>query len=274
MSRSSSLFVAIAATAATVLGSVIGFTGEAFAGNVRPVQPLGPSDDGVELQDIFDDLYRSGVGVDAIDDQISAALFENTAVGGSVSSFVAEIAGFAGKNKIGLYNKNLTKALLYDGVNDDGDTAFVTFLEGGDLSIITKGFAPKNKPPLVDKLYEKFGNCFGFYIETPEGNTFYSEDWRNPNGDAQVLIYQGENDTVLQLPNRAKGLFTDNEFLIAFEDKVYANSDKDFNDAVISFESILPKKDVPEPGAVVGLLAIGSFGVSQMLKRHKQENKN
>lgn len=273
MSRSSSLFVAVAATAATVLGSVIGFAGEAFAGNARPVDPLGPSDDGVELQDIFDDLKVGGVGVDAIDDQISAALFKNTAVGGSVSSFIAEIAGFAGSNKIGLYNKNLEKALLYDGVNDDGDAAFVTFLGNGDLSIFTKGFAPKNTPSLVDKLYEGFGNCFGFYIETPEGNTFYSEDWRNPNGDAQVLIYQGENDTTLKLPNRAPGLFTDNEFIIAFEDKVYANSDGDFNDAVISFESIMAK-DVPEPGTVVGLLAIGSFGVSQMLKRHKQENKN
>ena len=33
-------------------------------------------------------------------------------------------------------------------------------------------------------------------------------------------------------------------------------------------------QSVPEPGAVVGLLAIGSLGISQILKRHKQENKN
>ena len=45
MSRSSSLFVAVAATAATVLGSVIGLTASA---NARPVDPLPPpaSEDG------------------------------------------------------------------------------------------------------------------------------------------------------------------------------------------------------------------------------------
>lgn len=276
MSRSSSLFVAVAATAATVLGSVMGFAGEASAQNVRPVDLLAApdSDDGVELQDIFNDIYRSGEGIDAIDDQISDALFTNTGIGASASTFIAEIAGFASKNKAGLYNPmTLQKALLYDGVNDDGDAAFLAFLGNGDLFVSTVGFDPKNTPPASANLYKGFGNMFGFYLETPEGNTFYSEDWRNPGGDPQALIYQGDNDTTIQLPNRAPGLFTDNEFIIAWEDKVFANSDQDFNDLVFSIESIEPKP-VPEPGAIVGLLAIGSLGVSQILKRHKQENKN
>ena len=276
MSRSSSLFVAVAATAATVLGSVIGFTGEAFA---RPVNPLPPpaSQDGPgkDLQTLFDSITLAGK-VDAVNDQIYSQCFMSTAIGSSTSTFMFEIAGLAAKNKAGLYKCGdpNTKALLYDGFNDPGDRAVVDFLDTG-LSVSTKGFPPGYTGPTVDNFYPDFGNMFGFYLETGDGNIFYSDDSLNPGGNPQALIYQGKDDgTILKLPGRQPGDFTDNEFIVAWEDKPYLSSDQDFNDLVFGIESIKPKKDVPEPGAVVGLLAIGSFGVSQMLKRHKQENKN
>ena len=278
MSRSSSLFVAVAAAAATVLGSVMGFAGEAFAQNVRPVSPLPVGDDGLgtDLQTLFDSITLAGK-VDAVNDQISAACFTNTAIASSTSTFIFEIAGLAPKNKAGLYKCGdpSTKALLYDGFNDPGDRAVIDFFfPSGDLAVSTRGFAPDYAGPTIDRYYEGFGNMFGFYLETGDGNIFYSDDSLNPGGNPQALIYQGKDDgTILQLPGRAPGDFTDNEFIVAWEDKPYASSDQDFNDLVFGIESIKPKP-VPEPGAIVGLLAIGSLGVSQILKRHKQENKN
>ncbi len=48
---------------------------------------------------------------------------------------------------------------------------------------------------------------------------------------------------------------------------MYANSDQDFNDLVISFESIDPK-DVPEPATLAGLgLVAGALAVSRRRKK-------
>lgn len=252
------------------LGTIFG------SGEVASAVSFGTSIDGPDksLQKLLDDLTVSGPKIDTVNAQTGFDLFTNTATGGSVGTFMFEVAGFSGINKFGLYNQKGEKAELFGGINDQSDRTTVDFLANGDIWVTTKGFAPGNAPPLSEKEYKGFGNVFGFYLETLQG-TFYTENSRNPNGSQQAVIYQGNNQTTVQIAGRQPGLFTDNEFIIAFEDllrSVPGGSDSDFQDLVVMFESIKPVSAVavPEPGIATSLLAFG-LGSAWMLKGQRKK---
>ena len=63
-------------------------------------------------------------------------------------------------------------------------------------------------------------NTLLFEIAGFAPETFFSEDRLNTNNAAQGLIFQGDDQTVLQASGRQPGVFSDNEFIIAFEDKL------------------------------------------------------
>ena len=113
-----------------------------------------------------------------------------------------------------------------------------------------------------------FGPIFGFYLERGD-TTFYSLDVLNPNGNPQAVIYQGDDSTQIQIGDLAQGTFLGNEFIVAFEDLVYAGSDKDFQDLVVIVESLLPETGdepgpvpVPEPSTILTWIGIiGALGL-------------
>ncbi|MDJ1181755.1 PEP-CTERM sorting domain-containing protein [Roseofilum casamattae] len=211
------------------------------------------------LQDLFDSQTVSGPGIDAEDDT-GFEWFTNTATGNATGSFMFEVAGFAPHNQFGIYNSAGDQIRLFDGVNDEGDSTFVTFLAGGKVSRITQQFAPDadDATPVFDT-FEDFGNEFGFYLTNKKGETFYTQSAKNDGGYQQAAVYQGDNETVMELPGKAPGTFTDNEFIIAFEDLFRGgNSDSDFNDLVVMMESIEPVDDIPEPSMLLGLGILGA----------------
>lgn len=251
--------------------------GAAFStASVAGAVDFGSSWDGPgnSLQEQLDAITVGGPNINTVGGQTGFDLFTNTATGGSVATFMFEIAGFAPTNKFGIYNQSGAKAQLFGGVNDVSDNAFVSF-NNGDVSVITRGFLPGNTGNVSITDYSNFGNIFGFYLERGDGVTFYSENDRNTDGSQQAVVYQGNNQTQLQIPGKSAGTFTDNEFIIAFEDllrSVPGNSDSDFNDLVVMMESIEPVR-VPEPGTVSGLLALGLYGFSLMSRKQGERSK-
>jgi hypothetical protein len=81
----------------------------------------------------------------------------------------------------------------------------------------------------------------------------------NPYSDGMhhMVAYQGGNGTII---NATGGKLLDNEFLLAWEDQAFKNSDLDYNDFVVLVESV---HSVPEPAALgmfgLGVLLLGGF---------------
>ncbi|MDI6447857.1 DUF4114 domain-containing protein [Anaerobaca lacustris] len=102
------------------------------------------------------------------------------------------------------------------------------------------------------------GNAFGYYITTPQQNTWYSDTDLNADEFDHMLVYQGKNIDSVQIAGLSKGLWTNNEFILAFEDQ-WGGGDGDWQDLVLMVESVVP---VPVPGAVLlGVLGLGAAGM-------------
>jgi len=266
------LFTSTAAAGLLALGTVISSPEQAKA------VTFGTSfDDGLanSLQQHLDDITVSGSKINTVGGQTGYELFTNTASSGSIATLMFEFATNASTNKFGIYNQSGAKAELFGGINDVSDGSTVNFLDNGDISVSTKGYLPGNTlptPPSYQE-YKGFGNVFGFYLETKNG-TFFTQSALNTNGSQQAVIYQGNNQTQLQIAGRQPGVFTDNEYIIAFEELLRSlpgNSDSDFQDFVVMVESIKPAR-VPEPDTATSLLAFGLLGSGWMLKRQHQKN--
>ncbi|MBW4495295.1 MAG: DUF4114 domain-containing protein [Oscillatoria princeps RMCB-10] len=225
---------------------------------------------GKSLQNELDKITVGGPKIDTVNDQTGFEVFTNTATGSSIASFIFEIAGFAPTNKFGIYNQTGDKALLFEGRNDSGDRAVVDFLADGSISVSSRGRLPGYTGPTIDRDYLNFGNIFGFYLERGDGTTFYTENTRNQGDYQQAVIYQGNNETQIQIPGKSAGTFTDNEFIIAFEDLWRGgDTDSDFNDMVVMVESVEPIS-VPEPATLAGLgLVAGALTLKGRRKASK-----
>jgi hypothetical protein len=228
--------------------------------NVRPA-PVGSS----SLQTALNAATKSGPMIDVAGDQSPYALFKNNASGGAVATFFMEQSGFSGTTTFGIYDAADPgmKAQIFSGpqgVNGGiADGALVQFMANGDIRVNFVTVATG------------FSGTFGFYIDvhgTGDPYTLYTEDSLNPEGAAQALIFRGNNQTTLQLPGYKPGLFTSDEWLIAFEDLYGRYSDYDYDDLVVMVESISP---VPEPTTLL-LLGLGStaFGYASRRRRKAQ----
>ena len=206
--------------------AVAGLSADASAWPLRSPQLVLPptSSDGTTLQDYFNSV---GEAINVQTQQLDAQVWDGSAIGNSTFTLLIELAGNASQNSIGVYNSNAgpSPALfqLFPGAATGGWYVTAHF-GGGNLSV---ALFDNNGVYQGSNNYSGVNaNGFGFYLQGP-GGTFYSQDYRNAGGAAQVLTYAGTGINF-------------GEWWQCFEDLPAGQGDYDFDDVVLLLQSVVP----------------------------------
>lgn len=224
---------------------------------------------GVALQGVFDGITQGGPSsVDVSTDFISDALDSKWQIGGSggsVSTIVIELAGFADNTTFGIYDvaNPLNSVEIFDGAATNnlpiGSQATISILGDGSVILNT----------VNDTGIDLADNLFGYYIDTqvdqPGVGRWHSDTSLNSDGFDHMFAYQGVGDTV-EIPPFAAGPWGQNEYILAFED-IDGGGDQDFTDFVVLVESVSPVPDGGTTVMLLGLSLLGMRGVRKMIGR-------
>lgn len=163
------------------------------------------------------------------------------------------------------------------GVYDPADeTNYVELFGGSDepgaqvlLSVLADGSITVN---FNDAGTDFPSTWFGFYLDSSDtgGGIWYSDTALNSDGEDHMAVFQGTDTDWVVLPGFSPGPWTDNEFVLAFEEQTGSSSDWDYwdyTDMVLMVGSVTP---IPEPATMLlfgsGLLGLACLGRRKFLK--------
>lgn len=219
--------------------------------------PDRPEDD---LQDVLNNITvgpNAGVSsVNVTEDFVSDeddSLWSISGAGGSIATIIIELASNANTNVLGIYDavdlENMVE--IFDGSAQAGSLAMI--------SIRATGAVYKNLFINTGIVFD--GNLFGFYLDTrgSGGEIWYSDTLLNTDEMDHMFAYQGTNTDTVQIGNFAPGIWSECEYVLAFEDQdSRILSDEDYNDFVVMVESVypVPPVAVPEPSTIFLILGL------------------
>jgi len=175
------------------------------------------------------------------------------------ASILLEIAGFANQNRFGLYDplNPANRIEVFVGPAGPGSVAELAFVPAGggqNISVTVAGNTWATSSPFM-------GTAFGFYLLTPQNNTFFSESSLNGGLD-RMYAYRGNGALFDAGPiandgDPSNNIFGSLDAILAYEDLV--RGDNDYQDFVVLVRGVQP---VPIPAAALllasGLMALGT----------------
>jgi hypothetical protein len=176
-------------------------------------------------------VNSKGETFNVLTDQKASQVWAQSVSGNSLLTLMIELSGNAAGNTFGIYNATAVNPPLYQifpGAAAAGWKAMISF-HIAPIRVVINLFDANSVIQGTTTYLGADAGAFGFYMQDVNGNVFYSQDARNPGGQAQMLAYQG---TGLNF----------GEWWLCWED-VYLNggsSDQDFDDAVMILESVNP----------------------------------
>lgn len=229
--------------------------------------PFG-TDGGAALQGVLDGITvtpEDGSSIDVTTDELSDegdSYWAISATGGSITTLVVEIAGFAPDNTFGIYDyaDPTNYVEIFAGSSTGGDQATLNILADGTVRVdkVDKGTFAANR--------------FGYYLDSSAnsgGGLWYSDTGLNSDGTDHMAAYQGNGSDTVQIDPYSAGTWTMAEYLLAFEDLAFPGADGDFTDFVAMVESVNPV--VPEPATML-LLGTGLAGMAGAARRRKRKS--